>query len=296
MVSSAVEVAAEVIEPTSELRVTCSPAVIEDNLAALDAYVDAQVAPYVGAVIDPADEAQVKEGRRCMADLNRLKAPIEEERKRVKRAYEAPLKAFEARVKGITSKIDDARADLKAQVDEADERFRAARRERLAEEYEGCAGALAGVIPFDAVLQDGWLNRSVAETKALSLVQEAAGRALDGYQALMAADTPHKDEVVARYAETLDVAAALRHGADLAERDRRMAEFKAAREEAARVAAERAPEPAPQHEPAVERAFVWELSMKFEGTRDDAQRVADALRAEGVTGASIKCKGEVRHG
>lgn len=296
--SEAVELFAEVIEPASELRVTCSPAVIEDNLAALEAYVDAQVAPYVGAVIDPADEEQVKEGRRCMADLNRLKAPIEEERKRVKRAYEAPLKAFEARVKGITAKIDAARSGLKAQVDEADERFRAMRRELLAEEYGGCAGALASVIPFSAVLDEGWLNRSVAEPKALALVQEAAERALEGYQALMAAEMPRKDEVVARYAETLDVAAALRHGAELAERDRRMAEFRAAQEEAARVAAGRAPEPepAPRPGPAADPAFVWSLTMEFEGTRDDAQRVADALRAEGVTGASIRCKGEVRHG
>lgn len=294
----AIKVTAEVIEPSNALEVVYTPAVFTDNLAALEAYVDQQIAPYIGAQIDPGNYEQVKEARKCMADLNKLKEPIEAERKRVKREYEAPLKLFEGKVKGITFKIDQARADLKAQVDEADERFRAMRRELLAEEYGGCAGALASVIPFSAVLDEGWLNRSVAEPKALSLVQEAAERALEGYQALMAAETPHKDEVVARYAETLDVAAALRHGAELAERDRRMAEFRAAQEEAARVAAGRAPEPepAPRPGPAAGRAFVWSLTMEFEGTRDDAQRVADALRAEGVTGASIRCKGEVRHG
>ena len=154
MSSDAVEVAAEVIEPTGELAVTYTPAVIDDNLEALNAFVEQQIAPYIGAQIDPNDYEQVKEARKCMANLNKLKEPIEAERKRIKRAYEAPLKEFEGKVRGITSKIDDARASLKAQVDEADARFREARRELLAEEYRGCAGPIADVIPFSAVLED----------------------------------------------------------------------------------------------------------------------------------------------
>lgn len=48
----AIEVTAEVIEPTDKLQVTYTPAVFNDNLAALDAYVDKQIAPYVGAQIE----------------------------------------------------------------------------------------------------------------------------------------------------------------------------------------------------------------------------------------------------
>lgn len=291
-----IEVAAQVIEPSRALEVRCTPAVIEDNLAALEAYVDAQVAPYLEAQINPSDEAQVKEARRCMADLNKIKAPIEEERKRVKRAYEAPLKAFEARVKGITSKVDQARAGLKAQVDEADARFREARRSLLEEEYEGCAGAIAGVIPFAAVLEDGWLNRSTPEAKAVNALYERAEGALKGYKTLQAKELAHKDEVVKHYAGTLDLIAALELEDSLNERDRQMAEFKAAQEAAAMMAAERAPEPEPAPEPAADPVYVWALSMEFEGTRGDAQRVADALRGLGVTGAAIACKGVVARG
>ena len=134
MSSDAVEVAAEVIEPTGELAVTYTPAVIDDNLEALNAFVEQQIAPYIGAQIDPNDYEQVKEARKCMADLNKLKNPIEAERKRIKREYEAPLKALESRVKAITAKIDEARAVLKAQVDEADARFKELRRAVLVEE------------------------------------------------------------------------------------------------------------------------------------------------------------------
>ncbi len=297
----AIEVVAEVVEPTDALQVTYTPAAISDNLAALDAYVDRQLAPYLGAQIDPSDCERVKEGRRCMADLSKLKAPIEAERKRIKRAYEAPLKEFEGKVKGITSKIDDARAAIKAQVDEADARFREARRAILMEEYEGCAGPIADVIPFSAVLEDAWLNRSTVEAKAVSALYAKVEGALKGYKTLQARELRHKDEVMKRYADTLDPIAALELEDQLGERDREMAEFKAA-QEAARLAAERRrePEPAQEPEPVAEQPAEapapvcrWSLAMEFQGTSAFAKEVAATLRGLGLTGASIKYAGVV---
>ena len=296
-----IEVAAEVIEPSNALEVSCTPAVLTDNLTALDAYVEQQIAPYVGAQIDPDDYEQVKGARRCMADLNKLKEPIEAERKRVKREYEAPLKLFEGRVKGITSKIDQARADLKAQVDEADARFKDMRRDMLAEEYDGCAGAIADVIPFAAILEDGWLNRSTPETKAVNELYEKVEGALKGYKTLKAKQLAHKDEVVKHYADTLDLIGALELEDQLNERDRQMAEFKAAQEAAEAVKAERtAPEPAPEPEPVPDQPTAaappvcrWSLAMEFQGTEAFAQQVAATLKGMGITGASIKFAGVV---
>ncbi|EOS50937.1 DUF1351 domain-containing protein [Adlercreutzia caecimuris] len=303
MSSDAVEVAAEVIEPTGELAVTYTPAVIDDNLEALNAFVEQQIAPYIGAQIDPNDYEQVKEARKCMADLNKLKNPIEAERKRIKREYEAPLKALESRVKAITAKIDEARAVLKVQVDEADARFKELRRAVLAEEYEGCAGPIADVIPFAAVLEDAWLNRSTPEAKAADALYEKVGKALKGYKTLQTKELVHKDEVVKHYADTLDLIAALELEDRLNERDREMAEFKAAQEAARLVAEERRapepepepqPEPAPRAEPAADR-FRWALSMEFEGTKEFATSVARTLKGLGLTGASIVCTGVIGH-
>lgn len=301
MSSDAVEVASEVIEPTGELAVTYTPAVIDDNLEALNAFVEQQIEPYIGAQIDPNDYEQVKEARKCMADLNKLKSPIEAERKRIKREYEAPFKALESRVKAITAKIDEARAVLKAQVDEADARFKELRRAVLVEEYEGCAGPIADVVPFAAVLEDTWLNRSTPETKAVNELYEKVEKALKGYKTLQAKELVHKDEVVKHYADTLDLIAALELEDRLNERDREMAEFKAAQEAARLVAEERKapepepePEPAAQPEPAADR-FSWALSMEFEGTKEFATSVARTLKGLGLTGASIVCTGVIGH-
>lgn len=293
-----IEVTAEVIEPTDALQVVYTPAVFKDNLAALEAYVDKQIAPYIGAEIDPNDYDQVKMARKCMADLNKLKEPIEKERKRIKREYEAPLKAFEANVKGITTKIDEARAGLKKQVDEADERFKEYRRSMLKEEYEGIAGIIADVIPFSAVLDDTWLNRSTMESKAVNELYEKVTDAVKGYETLQTKQLNHKDEVVKHYAETLDLIGALEKEDELNEKDRRMAEFKAKQEAAAAFKAERtgqAPEPEPPAEQPQEAQQVlrYALSMEFEGTQQFAQQVAATLKGMGLTGATIKCLGVV---
>lgn len=300
MSNEVIEATAEVIEPSNALEVTYTPAVLADNLEALNAFVEQQIAPYVGAKIDPNDYEQVKMARKCMADLNKLKDPIDKERKRVKREYEAPLKEFEGRVKAITAKIDGARAALKVQVDEADERFREMRRALLVEEYEGCAGPIADVIPFAAILEDAWLNRSTPETKAVNELYEKTEKALKGYKTLQAKELAHKDEVVKHYAHTLDLIAALELEDRLNERDREMAEFKAAQEAARLVAEERKapepePEPEPQAAPAVPERFSWALSMEFEGTKEFATSVAHALKGLGLTGASIVCTGVIGH-
>ncbi len=301
MSSETLEVAAEVIEPSNALEVTYTPAVFADNLSDIDAYIEQQIAPYVGAQIDPNDYEQVKDARQCMAYLNRLKDPIEKERKRIKRAYEAPLKEFEGRVKGITAKIDGARAALKAQVDEADARFKELRRGLLLEEYEGCAGPIADVIPFTAILEDAWLNRSTPETKAVNALYANVESALKGYKTLQTKELRHKDEVVKQYAETLDLIAALELEDRLNERDREMEEFKAA-QEAARLMAEqrREPEPEPETKPAPQpepstapEQFSWALSMEFAGTKAFATSVAQTLKDMGITGASIVCTGLV---
>lgn len=296
--NEAVEVEAVVIEePSAELAVTYTPATIEDNLAALDAYVDQQLEPYQGAIIDPENEQQVKDGRKAMADLNDMKAPIEAERKRIKREYEAPLKAFEARVKDITSKIDAARAEIKKQVDDADAQFKADRTALLEDEYEGIAGPLANMIPLDALMKPEWLRRSTTFLKAAKQLGNAASDAFEGYKTLQGKQLQHRDAVLAKYCETVDLMAALKVEDELNAEDQRMAEFKAVQEA---VMPEPEPEPASEEtttaEPQIvaEPQFYYSLTTEFIGTKEKAQHVGQALNSFGIKG-TIKCKGRVSY-
>ena len=287
-----IEVQAEVIEPTDALEVTYTQAIIKDNLAAIEAYVDEQLKPYIGAVIDPNDEGQIKEARKAMADLNKLKEPIDGERKRIKREYEAPMKAFEGRVKGITGKIDDARSSIKGQVDAADATFKENRRAILEEEFAGCSGPLEGLLYFERILDSTWLNRSTPEAKALKGMQDAVIEAIEKYETLVAS----KDECVKLFCETLDLKQALALDGQLAEREREAAEFAAKRAAAEATVAgkiaptERLAEPTVTHK---EQVHHWVLHYEFDGPLSLALAIRDAIAPICPTGGSIKDAGVI---
>lgn len=284
--SEEIEVTPVVIEP---LEISYTPAVLSDNLDKIQAEVEKMVAPYLNVIVDPNDYETIKEARACMADINKMKAPIKGEFKRIKDAYTAPLNALKTRVDGIEEVIEDARNNIKRQVDEADAAFKASRRALLEEEYEGCAGAIADVIPFAAILEDKWLNRSTNEVKAVNELSDKTAKALHDYETLKKQKLDHQDEVMKKFAETLDFGKALEYENELRAKDEEMKAFKEAKKAAEAIKEERtspiyvpAPQPAPE--------YVWELHMEFTGTKDYAQDVARVLKKIGITGASIKCK------
>ena len=87
---------------------------------------------------------------------------------------------------------------------------------------------------------------------------------------------------------------------ELVEEDKQREEFEKRQREAEAFAAEmreqraeteeEAFEPEPPAEEAPE-VFVWGLSLEFVGTKQRAQALASLLKSEGITGATIKCKG-----
>ena len=187
----------------------------------------------------------------------------------------------------------------------------------LEEEYKGCAGTIANVIPFSAILEDSWLNRSTPETKAINTLYEKSENALKGYKTLKLKELNHKDDVIKHYAETLDLIGSLEVEDHLNEEDRKMAEFKAAQEEARLSTVERAAQAIEEQDLSVNAnvhdgvifvadkpaedvsdsianttdtgIYTWHLSMDFEGSREFAKSVGNALKTMGITGATIKC-------
>lgn len=204
------------VKPCKDLIVTFPAEIsILDNITALDAYVEEQIAPYVGAKFDTADEKKVKEARQCMADLNNIKKPIEEERKRIKRTYEKPLKDFEARVKQITEKIDSARTQIKKQVDEADEAFKDDRRASLSEHYAEFAELLAPVVPYEMLHDPKWCNRTTAYSDAEAELEAKVGKIASDWEALKSLSLEFYDAAEAHFFRTLDLGSAVEYNTKL---------------------------------------------------------------------------------
>ncbi len=142
------------------------PATVTADWDAITANVRRMVAPYEGVTADEAALMDLKEAKACCADLRRISRELNDGRKAVKRKYNEPLAAFEAKVKEIDALIQQPLAVVDEAVKIAERRERDERRARLEQAYEDFAPALAPVVPFERVLEPQWLNKSFGQRKA----------------------------------------------------------------------------------------------------------------------------------
>lgn len=262
----------EVMEGDYDLQVRAVPPSITANVDKVRGYVDAQLAVYRDTRIDLSDDTQVKQARKDMAYLNKLKARVADARKQVKRVAEQPIRDFEAQVRPIEATIEQVRGEIKEQVDAADAAFREKRRKWLSDQYKDLAGAVAELIPADVLITGEMMRRSTLEEKALDDLMEAAKTAYGQYKRLEGMELTHKAEAVRAFCETASLDQALQAEESLREQDRKREAFEKRRRAVKEVA-----EP---DEPVCR----WHLELDFEGTADKAREVGASLKALGLTG------------
>lgn len=268
----------------TRLSVDVTPASIEANFDALDREVAALVEPYRGATYDLTDQSALSQAKRDRSYLNAVAKEIDDRRKAVKREYLKPLQAFEARANEIAGRARDASAAIKAQLDRAEEDRRAALRDRLREHYEGFAGLLADVVPYERVHEDRWLLKSFGEVKAQQAVEERVTQVARDWDALKAQEGMPCWEVAEReFFASLDLGAALRAARDAQEAQERIRAMREATE----------PAPAPEPEPVMDEPVWVEPGEAYvvrvdSMTRAQVAELREWLRARGLHGTITK--------
>lgn len=238
-----VEVQAEVIEDKG-LAVSFTPAAIEANFAALDARVEEMIEGYAEARYDLTDADSIKQAKRDRAYLNGIAKEIDERRKAVKREYMRPYEEFEAQANAIAAKVNSASANIKEQLDEAEERRKDAAYAILKEYYEDLAGLLVPVVPYERIHEEKWLNKTFGEIKAKRAIDEKVAKVAHDWETLQSQKglLPHYETAERTFFGTLDLGSALTAAREAQAADERIAELRDAVEE-------RFEEPVPDTEP-----------------------------------------------
>lgn len=179
-------------------------------------------------------EGQMREARADRAMLNRFRAAIEGKRKEIKKAVTRPYEAFEAQVREVVALIDDAVANIDAQVKASEAREREEKRGAVLKLF-GEAGLPEWAGP-EAVWDDRWLNKTYAEARIKDDLAARKAR-IEADLAAIGRLPEHGAEAMVCYRRTLDLASAMAEARRL----------KAEAEEAARLKAE-AEEAAPEAE------------------------------------------------
>lgn len=162
------------------------------------------------------DDTQIKAAKEARANLNRLKADIDNRRKEVKKIVAAPYTAFEEELKAALIPLDKAINGIDTQVKGYEERQIAARIEFLKKHF-ATLNPLGELLDFERVAQcEKWLNLSFGEGKAVAEMSDKLNKISRDIASLETIIKPEFRTVcLMTYINAFDVALAIAKQSDL---------------------------------------------------------------------------------
>lgn len=247
-------------------------------------------------------EDGIKDAKADKANLNKLKAAIDEQRKEAKRQVMALYSPLEKECKELLAMTDEPIAAIDGQLKAFDEKKKAEKFAALVEFFEQIN--TLDFVKLEHVLNPKWGNVTVKLDVLKSEISGAVQAIADDYAEIkkLYADSPMLTAIVQRFETTLDKSAALAYAAELERREREAAE-KARREaeqrEREQMQAQQAETPEPTPPPIVEAAApqsmpeptpepVGNVTFTVTGTKSQIIALRDFMRHNNITFTVIK--------
>lgn len=177
-------------------------------------------------------EDQMKAAKADRAKLNAMKKAISDRRIQVKKAVMEPYTKFEAEVSEVTALIDKPISMIDGQIREYEDRVKEEKKAVLKKHFEEVAAEMEGILTFDRVFDQRYLNVSVSLNNAKDDIMKkvervrADLRSLEGF-------CEEKYIIIAKdaYVRTLNVSDALSEAKRIQDFDRKVEEERLRREE-----------------------------------------------------------------
>ena len=183
-------------------------------------------------------DEQIKIAKSDRTTLNAMKKAISDRRIQVKKAVMEPYTKFETEVAEVVALIDKPIAMIDSQIKEYDERVKNEKKQALKEYFEEIAADLEGVLTFDRVFDQRYLNATVSLSKAKTDIKDKVERVNTDLNTLDSLDAEYRMFARDVYVRTLDVSQAMAEISRLQELKKQEEERSRQQEEAARKAAE----------------------------------------------------------
>ena len=152
-------------------------------------------------------EDNVKEAKKVIAEARKVIGKLETKRKEVKKMMLEPYTDFEVKIKEVVSIIDDADREVRAKVNDLEEKERQAKKEKLRELFENKADwmIIHDAVPdlFDRWLKPYHLNKTTSIKACETDMAEWLKEKEDGFHTLFNMED-HNDYLV-EYCKTLDL-------------------------------------------------------------------------------------------
>jgi hypothetical protein len=160
-----------------------TPAKVEWDKQSLIDKIQMVVDEFDGLVLT---ESTLKDGKSTCADLNKLKASINDEAKRIDKLLSEDVKIFRAEIKEVIALIDNAYNPIKAQMDGFEQARQDEKRQKIQKMIDELIDeqGLVGEYAAELVIQKSYLNKSTSLKsiqEELTQIATAAGLTQDEY-------------------------------------------------------------------------------------------------------------------
>ena len=205
---------------------------IQWNHEDLKKEIAAKAAEYKAIAYTDDQEADMRKDR---AALNKLVTAFEDQRKQIKKFYQAPYDKFEAQVKEVLQPVRETIKTIDAGLSEIERDYRVKKTNKMRELYEASVGDLKRILPFEKTIREEWYKKSITDKKLAQGYTDLFARIRSDLESLEELPERFRDKAMLRYMEAYSLSDALREGKRLEEVERAMEDRR--RKQAEEVAA-----------------------------------------------------------
>ena len=208
---------------------------IPANFEEVGAVLKEKLVPYSTLIVTPDTVPAAKANR---ADINRLRANIDEYRKTVKKLLSAPATEFDTNCKQLLALCDEAATNIDSQIKAFERREKDQKIASLRIFFNEQIGEDVRYLSFEDIQNPKWENKTYSEDTARKDIISAITTVRSSLGAVHSLHSPFEAALIDRYLETRDLAACLQLNEQLIAEQARLERLHEEKEAAARAAAE----------------------------------------------------------
>lgn len=264
---------------------------IDFNYNELKAELARNLTQYKGMMVE---ENDIPAAKKDLAMLRKLNTAMDNERKRIKKAWNEPYAEFEAKVKELQGLVNEPISEISTQLEAYEERRKDEKMAMLKAYYVETAGKMAEYLSWEKICDPRWANITFAEEDAKIVIKNKID---DVYRDLdVIAHTEdfelYTEPVMKKYRDTGDLRETLNYLGHLKAVKREWEKAKEKEAEASSKAAEKPadeptgrvreveePTPAPQQAGAPK----FSISFRATGTKEQLNALAEYMFKNGIT-------------
>lgn len=179
-----------------QIKVSKTLGTIETNFSEIEKNLKITLEGYKGIVVT---EDTLKESKKDVAELRKLRASIDDEKKAIKKAWIQPYTEFENKCKELMALVDEPIAEINNQVAKFESKQIKEKKQHFNGLYLENIEDYMDYLPFEITLNDKWQNKTFADKDYLYELSEKKTRIKADLDAISSLESEIESELIEAY-------------------------------------------------------------------------------------------------